>query len=128
MHAPDIAISATRNQDGRPIVFISRILQGSEVRNPAIEKEAIAIIKTIRKWSHLLLRQTFTIVKDQRSVAFMLDSRSKLRVTKYSIEEWSLHLILTKASTDQGTKTLGQIPSLEHFAEACPNHRHLKHS
>ena len=62
--AAGIAISTTLNQRGRPVAFMSRILQGGEVRYPAIEKEATAIIKVIEKWSHLLFRQTFTMVTD----------------------------------------------------------------
>ena len=38
------AISATLNQGGRPVAFMSRILQGIEIHYPDFEKEATAII------------------------------------------------------------------------------------
>ena len=77
--ASDVAVSTTLNQRGRPVAFMSNTLQGSENHYLVYEKEAIAIIEAIRKWSHLLSRQTFTLVIDQRSVAFMFDSRAILR-------------------------------------------------
>jgi len=72
--ASDVVVSATFNQGGHPVAFMLRILQGSEIHYSAYEKEATAIIEAIRKRSHLLSRQTFTLVTDQRSVAFMFDS------------------------------------------------------
>ena len=72
--ASDVAISATLNQAGRPVAFMSRTLHGSERRYPAVEKEATAIVEAIRKWEHLLARQHFTLITDQKSVAFMLDN------------------------------------------------------
>ena len=78
--ASDKAISATLNQDGRPVAFMSRTLQGSEIHYPAFEKEATAIIEAVRKWSHLLSRQTFTLITDQRSVSYMFDSRRRTKI------------------------------------------------
>ena len=90
--ASDIAVSATLNQGGRPVAFMSRTLQGSELHYPAIEKEATAVIEAIRKWSHLLSRQTFTLITDQRSVAFMLDSRKRTKIKNNKIQQWRMEL------------------------------------
>jgi len=35
----------------------------------SIEKEATAIVKAVRKWSHLLLGHHFRLVTDQQSVS-----------------------------------------------------------
>ena len=75
------------NQRGRPVACTSRTLQGSEIHYPAYEEEATAIIETIRKWSHLLSRQTFTLITDQRSVAFMFDSRRRSKIHTDKIPE-----------------------------------------
>jgi hypothetical protein len=90
--ASDIAVSATLNQNGRPVAFMSRTLQKSELAYPAIEKEATAIIEAVRKWSHLLIRQHFYLVTDQRSVAFMLDSRKRTKIKNNKIMCWRLEL------------------------------------
>ena len=47
--ASDTTISATLNQRGRPVAFMSRTLQGSDLHCPAVEKEATAIIEALRK-------------------------------------------------------------------------------
>ena len=57
--ASDTTISATLNQGGRPVAFMSRTLQGSELHYPAVEKEATAIIEAVRKWSDFLARREF---------------------------------------------------------------------
>ena len=45
--ASDVAISATLNQGGRPVAFMSRTLHGSELHYPVVEKEATDIIETV---------------------------------------------------------------------------------
>ena len=90
--ASDIAVSATLNQNGRPVAFMSRSLQGSELAYPPVEKEATAIIEAVRKWEDLLIRQHFVLITDQRSVAFMMDSRRRTKVKNNNILCWRLDL------------------------------------
>ena len=59
---------------------------------PPVEKEATAIIEAVRKWEHLLARQDFTIITDQRYVAFILDNRKRTKIKNNKIEEWRLEL------------------------------------
>ena len=80
------------NQGGRPAAFMSRIFQGSERHYPAFEKEATAIIQAVRKWSHLLSRNTFTLVTDQRSVSFMFDSRGRTKIKNDKVQQWRMKL------------------------------------
>ena len=90
--ASEVAVCATLDQGDRPVAFMLRTLQGGESHYPAIEKEATAIIEAIRKWSHLLLRQTITLVTDQRSVAFMLDSRRRSKIKNNKVQQWRMEL------------------------------------
>ena len=62
--ASDVAISASLNQTGRPVAFLSKMLSGAELNYPAVEKEALSIIESVRKWSNLLSRQPFTLITD----------------------------------------------------------------
>ena len=71
----ETTLSATLNQGGRPVAFMARPLQGSEMHYPPVEKEATGIIEEVRKWEHLLARH-FTIITDQRFVSFMLDNNN----------------------------------------------------
>ena len=90
--ASESTISATLNQAGRPVAFMSRTLQGSELHYPAVEKEATAIIEAVRKWSDFLLRREFHLITDQRSVAFMLDKRKRTKIKNNKIQGWRLEL------------------------------------
>ena len=51
--ASEVALAATLNQAGRPVACFSRTLQEPEVRHPSVEKEAQAIIESIRYWKHI---------------------------------------------------------------------------
>ena len=42
--ASEVALSATLNQDGRSVAFMSRTLQNSELHYPPVEKEVTTII------------------------------------------------------------------------------------
>ena len=90
--ASDVAVSATLNQGGRPVAFMSRTLQGSKRHYPAFKKEPTAVIEAVRKWLHLLSRNTFTLVTDQRSISFMLDSRRRTKIKNDKFQQWRMEL------------------------------------
>ena len=50
----------------------------------------MSIIEAVRKWEHLLMRRHFTLITDQRSVAFMFDSRARSKVKHNKIQCWRL--------------------------------------
>ena len=78
--ASDVAISATLNQEGRPVAFFSRTLSSSEKHHSSVEKEAYAIVEAIRKWRHFLINTHFKLVTDQKSVAFIYDVKQRGKV------------------------------------------------
>ena len=87
--ASDVAISASLNQDGRPVVFMSKTLSATGRRYPAVVKEALAITEFIRKWNHLLSRQSFIPITDQKSVSFMFDNRKRSKIKNSRIQSAS---------------------------------------
>ena len=78
--ASESAIAATLNQAGRPVAFFSRTLQGSETRHASVEKEAQAIIESVRHWRHYFTGKHFTLKTDQKSVSYMFDKRQKSKI------------------------------------------------
>ncbi|BHF58188.1 hypothetical protein SprV_0100113800 [Sparganum proliferum] len=90
--ASDVAIAAILNQNGRPVAFFSRSLSPNKRHNSAIEKEAYAVVESIRKWKHFLLCNHFKLITDQRSVAFIFGNQQKGKVKIDKIERWSLGL------------------------------------
>nr|VZI01111.1 unnamed protein product [Spirometra erinaceieuropaei] len=90
--ASDVAIAATLNQNGRPVAFFSRSLSPNERHHSAIEKEAYAVVESIRKWKHFLLCNHFKLITDQRSVAFIFGNQQKGKVKNDKIERCRLEL------------------------------------
>ena len=90
--ASSVAISASLNQNGRPVAFMSRTLQGSEIKRSSVEKEASAIIEAIRKWRHLLVNKHFTLITDQKPVSFMF-SENCSKIKNDRIFRWRLELL-----------------------------------
>ena len=84
--ASEFSLAATLNQNGRPVAFFTRMLNGPELKYPAIEKEAAAIIESISKWRHYLTGRHFVLITDQQSVSYTVCSTkimgAKLKTTK----------------------------------------------
>ena len=90
--ALDVALAATLSQNGKPVAFFSRTLQGSELKHASIEKEAQAIIESVRHWEHFLTGRNFTLTTDQKSVSYMFDQRHKGKIKNDKIMRWRLEL------------------------------------
>ena len=70
-------LEETLNQAGRPVAFFSCTLQDPEVCHASVEKEAQAIIETVRHWKHYITGKHFLLKTDQRSVAYMFDAKQR---------------------------------------------------
>ena len=90
--ASDVAIAATLNQEGRPVAFFLRTLNKSERNHCSEEKEAYAIIESIRHWRHFLLGKHFKLITDQKSVVYMLDTKHKCKIKNEKILRWRIEL------------------------------------
>ena len=85
--ASDHTIAASLNQAGRPVAFFTRTLNKSELSHSAVEKEAYAIVESIKQWKHFLLGRHFKLITDQKSVSFhscfMISIETRSRMKKY---------------------------------------------
>ena len=77
---------------GGAVAFLSKILSGAQRNYPAVEKEALSVIESVRKWSHLLSRQPFILIADQRSVSFMFNNRRRSKIKNSKIQSWRMEL------------------------------------
>jgi len=78
--ASNFAIAATLSQNGNPVAFFSRTLQGPEVSHASVEKEAKAVIEAICRWRLYLTGRHFSIKTDQRSVDYMFDNKQREKI------------------------------------------------
>ena len=90
--ASNVALAATLNQEGRPVAFFSRSLSKSKINYPSIEKEACAIVESIRYWKHYLLGKHFKLITDQNSVRYMFDKKTQSKIKNNKIDRWRVEL------------------------------------
>ena len=86
------ALAATLNKNGKSVAFVKRMLNALELNYPAIEKEAAAIIASIRKWKHYLTGKHFILITDQQSVAFMFSKKHGNKIKNDKIMRWRIEL------------------------------------
>ena len=122
--ASDYCIAATLNQEGRPVAFFSRTLSGSEIKHHAVEKEAAAIVESIREWRHFLIGRQFKLVTDQKSISFMFDSTRKSKIKNVKIARWRLELSQYKfnisyrpGKENSAADTFSRIASVGHHLQ-----------
>ena len=90
--ASDSSIAAILSQQGKPVAFMSRTLSPTEKNYPAIEKEATAIMDAVRRWSHFLHGKHFTLITDQKSIAFMFGKQNKGKIKNAKLLSWRIEL------------------------------------
>lgn len=66
------AIGAALLQDKKPVEFYSYKLLPRERNYSAHEREALAIVKALRNWRHLLLGRKFTVFSDHKPLVWWL--------------------------------------------------------
>ena len=90
--ASDLAVAGVLSQRGLPVAFFSRTFHASEKKWPIIEKEACAIIESIRHWKHFLTGRSFILKTDQKSVSYIFDSKHKGKIKNDKLYRWRLEL------------------------------------
>lgn len=90
--ASQFAIAATLSQMGRPVAFFSRTLNKAEQNHSSIEKEAYAIVESVRHWRHYLMGKPFKVITDQKSVSFMFEQKHNSKIKNEKIMRWRLEL------------------------------------
>ena len=86
--ASEHTIAATLNQGGQSVVFHSRTLTPTDLRYLIVEKEAAAIIDAVRKCSHNLRGQKFSLITDQRAVAYMFNPQRIGKIKNMKLQIW----------------------------------------
>ena len=90
--ASEYALGATLNQSGQPVSFHSRTFTPTECRYSTVEKEAVAIIDAVKKWSHYLHGKHFILLTDQRAVSYMFNPSRAGKIKNTKIQLWRSEL------------------------------------
>ena len=90
--ASDHAIAACLRQSEQPVAFFSRTLSPTEQKHSAVEKEAYAIVESLKKWRHYLIGKKLALITDQKSISFMFDMNHTSKIKNEKILRWRLEL------------------------------------
>ena len=122
--ASDFCIAATLNQQGRPVAFFSRTLSGCEIKHHAVEKEAAAIVESIREWRHFLIGRKFQLITDQKSISYMFDNKRKSKIKNVKIARWRIELSQYKFNISYrpgpenvAADTFSRVASVGHYMQ-----------
>lgn len=94
--ASGYGIGTVLMQEGHPIAFISKALSPRHAAMSVYDKELLAIVQAVTKWSQYLLGRRFIIRTDQRALKYLMEQKlhtnsqllwlTKLMPFDYSIE------------------------------------------
>ncbi|GKE80216.1 retrotransposon-related protein, partial [Tanacetum coccineum] len=73
--ASNHGIGAVLMHKGHPIAFISKTLSPRNLLLSTYERELLAVIHAVKKWSHYLLDRHFIIKTDQESLKYLLEHK-----------------------------------------------------
>lgn len=70
-----MGIGAVLMQGQRPIAFDSQALKGRSLHLSTYEKEFLALVTAVKRWSPYLLGKPFIIKTDHQSLKFLLEQK-----------------------------------------------------
>ncbi|XP_059277948.1 uncharacterized protein LOC132032198 [Lycium ferocissimum] len=73
--ASGFGIGAVLMQEGHPIAFISKTLSNRHAAMSVYDRELLAIVHAVSKWSQYLLGQRFIIRTDQKALKFLMEQK-----------------------------------------------------
>ena len=98
-----MGITATLNQAGHLVAFFSCTLIPTECKHVTDEKEKCTIIEAVKKWTHYLSGQKFTIVTNQLAVNYMFHVKRLGEIKNNQIQWWMMELECYKYNRQKKT-------------------------
>ena len=89
--ASEKAIAGILTQNGRPVMFVSRVLSPAEQRYSNIEREALAVVWSVIRLKQLLLGRHFYLVTDHKPLVKIYGG-SLPKVVSNRLIRWSMLL------------------------------------
>lgn len=84
-------LSLLENGKERPVMFTSRTLSKAELKYSQIEKEALALVFTLKKFHKYLYGRKFTLFTDHKPLTFIFDVNKNIpSLSRARIQRWAL--------------------------------------
>jgi len=91
--ASDTGLGACLEQDGKPVIFISRRLSASEQGYSTTQKEALCIYWAVKRLHKYLFGLNFTLCTDHEALKHIFDPKQSLsKSTSSMLLRWSIFL------------------------------------
>jgi hypothetical protein len=91
--ASEFGIGATLEQNGHPVICISRLLNKAERGYSQTQKEALGVFWAVKRLHKYLFGMRFTIITDHQALQYLLDpGKSVAKSTAAMVQRWSIAL------------------------------------
>ena len=117
--ASEYAIGGVLEQNGSPVICISRKLSKAEIGYSQTQKEALAVVWCLKRLHKFLFNHKFTIVTDHQSLKFIFNENSSLsKGTSNMLQRWALLLSAYDYNiVHRAGKLIPQADFLSRYAE-----------
>ena len=117
--ASPVGVGAVLQQEGRPVLFVSKTLSQAERGYSQIEREALSIVWSIKRLHKYLFGRNFNLVTDNKSLSYIFSSSKAIPVmTAARLQRWALFLIAynyriihQSGKNNQAADTLSRYPT-----------------
>jgi hypothetical protein len=90
--ASEAAIAGVLSQNGRPVMFISRMLTAAEKNYSNVEREGLAVVWSVLRLRQFLLGRHFTLVTDHQPLQTIYGGSSLPKVASARLARWAITL------------------------------------
>ena len=87
-------VAATLEQNGKPVMAVSKVLSAAEQKYSQIEREALAIVWSVKKLTKFLLHKKFTLITDHKPLLYIFNKTKAINaITAARLQRWALTLM-----------------------------------
>jgi len=92
--ASPYAIAAVIEQEGRPVIYVSKTLSVAERNYAQIEREALAIVWAVKRLHKYLVGNKFVLLTDNQPVSFIFKPQKAIpSIAAARIQRWAIFLM-----------------------------------
>jgi len=92
--ASPVACAAVMEQEGKPVLYISKTLSAAERNYAQVEREALAIVWAVRRLHKYLVGSKFLLLTDNQPMKFLFSpDKSIPQVAASRIQRWAIFLM-----------------------------------